>query len=112
LQGILLPIPAGTAAMELTFRNAYGSEAIIVRDLAARCIDAFASATGCPLSAVGLIAAEVSMAVPLVREMLRHYTHYRATAEQHAATIHARYAPSRVIEQLDAVSQPPLRRVG
>jgi hypothetical protein len=111
-QGILLPIPEGTAAVELTFRNAYGNEAIVVRDLAARCVDAFAAPGGCPLSAVGLIAADVSMAVPLVREMLQHYTHYRATAEQHAATIHARYAPSRVVAQLDAVIQPPLRRAG
>lgn len=111
-QGIFLPLPAGTAAVELTFRNAYGSEAIVVRELAARSVDAFASASGCPLSAVGLIAADVSMAVPLVREMVKHYAHYRATAEQHAASIHARYAPSRVIEQLDAVVQAPLKRAG
>ncbi len=78
----------------------------------ARTIDAFASATGCPLSAVGLIAADVSMAVPLVREMIRHYAHYRATAEKHATTIHAQYAPSRVVEQLEAVIQKPLKRAG
>jgi hypothetical protein len=112
LQGIFLPLPEGTAAVELTFRNAYGDEAIVVRDLAARCIDAHVSATGCPLSAVGMIAADVSMAVPLVREMVKHYAHYRATAEQHAATIQALYAPSRVIEQLDAVTQAPLKRAG
>jgi glycosyltransferase involved in cell wall biosynthesis len=109
-QGIFLPLPEGTAAVELTFRNAYGSEAIVVRHLTARCLDAHVSASGCPLSAVGLIAADVSMAVPLVREMVKHYTHYRATAEQHAAAIQALYAPSRVIEQLDAVTQTPLKR--
>lgn len=111
-QGIFIPLPAGTAAVELTFRNAYGTEAIVVRDMAARCVDAFASATGCPLSAVGLIAADVSMAVPLLREMLKHYPHYRATAEQHAAKIHALYTPSRVVAQLDAVIQQPIRRAG
>ncbi len=111
-QGIFIPLPAGTAAVELTFRNAYGTEAIVVRDLAARCVDAFAAPGGCPLSAVGLIAADISMAVPLMREMLKHYPHYRATAEQHAATIHALYTPSRVVAQLDAVIQQPIRRAG
>lgn len=112
MQGILLPLPAGTAAVELTFRNAYGSESIVVRELSARSLDAFAAPQGCPLSAVGLIAADLSMAVPLVREMIRHYAHYRATAEQHSTTIHATYAPSRVVEQLDAFVQSPLKRAG
>jgi len=74
---VLVPVRPGTRSIRLQTANAYGDVPVVVRqdDIAFLSADA-----SCPQGAVGLIAADAEQVPELLRDMIDHYDHYRATA--------------------------------
>jgi hypothetical protein len=102
-----LPVPVlirlidGAASVRLALTNAYDNGTITLRQLELRFVDSRENyANGCPLGAVGLIAAEADEAPRLLREMIRHYAHYRETAEAFSAEWSRRHDPRLTVQTL------------
>lgn len=115
-QGVLIPLPPDSSVVELTLANAFDRMEIELDQFECRFLDAFATPHGCPLSAVGLSAADPNMAPMLIREMIRNYDHYRATAIRHAADYREIHSPQNVVEIMRSKSagddSQRIRRVG
>jgi hypothetical protein len=115
-QGVLIPLPADSSVVELTLANSFGVNEIELDQFECLFLDAFATPHGCPIGAVGLSAADPNMAPILIREMIKHYDHYRATATRHAADYRAVHSPQNVVaimrSKSTAIAPQEARRVG
>ena len=91
----LVRIANEASILDLSLRNAYGSTEIALSRVTTTPIP-----KGEPAGAVGLIAADLSEAPALVREMIEQQEHYRRTAEEFSAGCRARHSPPTVAASL------------
>ncbi|MEQ8791630.1 MAG: hypothetical protein RIC55_35535 [Pirellulaceae bacterium] len=97
----LLRLAEQVRRLRLRWSNAYHESTVAVADVA---FDFLSSAVlpgaSCPLGSVGLIAGDVSQVPDLIRDMERHYEHYRCSAEAFARQWNKQHDPRRTIETL------------
>jgi hypothetical protein len=97
----LFRLSAETRRLRLAWRNAYYDGEVIVGDLALEFLSSASRPSGgCPEGAVGLIAASIAEVPGLLRDMQRHYEHYRRSAEQFARQWNQHHDPKRTIGAL------------
>ena len=93
-----------TETVELAFRNAFSSSTASLKDIQIELISILAveDSKEIPLNSVGIIAADASKLSSSVAEMVLHYDHYKATAENFAQHWFAMHNPVRTVAHLIA----------
>ena len=111
----LCSLPSGTAAVRLTWQNAYQNDRLVLGDLR---LSLFGPSDGpdgrYPLGAVGLIAADHRQVPSLLEEMVRHTAHYRHTALAFSRQWLPAHDPRRTLEMLegeDHAARPGYRHI-
>jgi hypothetical protein len=92
----------------LQWRNAFGKNVLALEDI--EFVFLSAGANGCPLGAVGLIAAGIDQVPRLLRDMADHYEHYRRTAAEFAPEWGQWHSPERVVRLLTEAAQSVARQ--
>ena len=100
---LFLRVPAGFSHGELVFRNAWIDSSISIADVKVSFLD-FGNQAEPPRSAVGIIAADESMMVSAVDEIVKHYDHYHESAVRFSALWSAWHDPVRTVETLMPVA--------
>jgi hypothetical protein len=112
-QVTLLRAQADTRALRLTLSNAYDKGDLSICELELRFLssDHLPERTS-PLGAVGLVAADPGETPRLLREMIRHYAHYRRSAGAYSVEFFQRHDPRLTVQTLLDTSrrQPPHRQ--
>jgi glycosyltransferase involved in cell wall biosynthesis len=81
----LVHLERRTAYVRIRLENAFHDAAISLKDVQATVLSAAVHERGsCPAGAVGLIAADREQVPALLRDMIEHHAHYRATAQEHS----------------------------
>ena len=96
---VFMRIPEGFAYGKLTFRNAFSESSISIADVEIDFLN-FAGQAEPARSAVGVIAADLSMMTEAVDELVRHYGHYRESAANFSRIWASDHNPIRTIETL------------
>lgn len=111
-QATLFSVAADAKALRLTLANAYDNAELSIRDLELRFLSsAHLREQASPLGSVGLVAADPGEVPRLLREMIRHYTHYRRSAGAFSVEWFQRHDPRRTVQTLlDTSRNPDLRR--
>ena len=93
--------------VELAFRNAFSSSTASLKDIQieSMTMNAVQDSKSVPLSSVGIIAADAEKLASAVAEMVLHYDHYKASAEEFSQHWFAMHNPVRTVAHLIA-SQP------
>ena len=93
-----------TETVSLAFRNAFSSSTAILKDIQIELLtmQAVQDSKEVPLSSVGIIAADASKLPSAVAEMVLHYDHYKASAEEFAKHWFAMHNPVRTVAHLIA----------
>ncbi len=105
---ILVPIGEGTQVVEVRWTNAYHDSPVRIENVCCRFL---AAAVDSPLGAVGLIAGNENEVGNMLREMMAHYPHYRATAQRFAPQWYGRHDPVVTVQQLVARAKANMARV-
>lgn len=85
----------------LRFLNAFHHSMASVRNL--QVVSIQRSESELPLGSVGIVAADEMQLPNCIDEMVRHYDHYRSSAEQFAHSWYSRHQPKRTIAHLMSV---------
>jgi len=81
----LVHLERRTAYVRIKLENAFHDAAISLCDVEATLLSAAVhELSSCPAGAVGLIAADREQVPALLRDMIEHHAHYRATAHEHS----------------------------
>ena len=97
----LIHLKPNTRLVRITWSNAYGDDLIQIRDASVRFLsNCETTAESCPAGQVGLIAANEKQVPELLDDMIRHYEHYRHTAEASSRDWFERHDPRRTVSQL------------
>ena len=93
-----------TETVDLAFRNAFSSSTASLKDIQIELttMQFVESSSEIPLSSVGIIAADASKLSSAVAEMVLHYDHYKASAEEFAQHWFAMHNPVRTVAHLIA----------
>jgi hypothetical protein len=98
---IMAHVASGTRKIQIFWRNAYHDAPLPATNVEARFLGASHAGDGShPLGAVGLIAADVSQVGDLLRDMVRHWPHYRDTAAEFASSWRAFHHANRIVSIL------------
>lgn len=92
----LVHLDSRAAVIRCQWSNAYHDSLVSLEHVRFR----FLAEKECPLGAVGLIAASPAEVGRLLRDVIRHHAHYRATAREFAKDWYARHEPRATIRQL------------
>jgi hypothetical protein len=107
-QATLFSTVADAKVVRLTLSNAYDKADLSIRDLELRFLSsAHLSERASPLGAVGLVAANPGEVPRLLREMIRHYTHYRRSAGAFSVQWFQRHDPRLTVQTLLDTSRSP-----
>ena len=94
----LIELAEGTRRLQLRWRSAYGTGAIMLDGVRADFLSAaHEPARSCPTGAVGLVAAEPSEVPLLLREMAEQHAHYRRTALEFGRRFRLQHSPERTV---------------
>ncbi|MBM4001598.1 MAG: glycosyltransferase [Planctomycetes bacterium] len=105
------PWVAGARAVSLRIRNAFRDHPIFTRNWRSFALDTSrASGGGIPGGQVGIQVADPSGYADAVKDLIRHYDHYRATALAFAAEWRLEHHPRRALERLVGDTRRPMDR--
>ena len=100
------PAVANTEHCWITWSNAYDHSNIAIAGVRIHSIDGEPSAAGSvPAGRVGLIAADSQQVAALLRNVERHYDHYRDSARAFSRSWHDAHRPQRTLERLLTASR-------
>lgn len=102
---VLMPLECSAQNLRLSWSMAFGEETMLVDDVRVQFANAEASGP-IPLGAVGLVAADDVQVSKLVREIVRHFAHYRRSAGEFSRQWGAEHHPRSVVPKLLARVQP------
>ena len=90
-----------TRWIRITWSNAYGVDPIHIRNASVRFLsNCETGPQSVPAGQVGLIAANEKQVPELLDDMIRHYGHYKETAEARSQDWYERHDPCRTVSQL------------
>jgi len=97
----IVRIAENVRSVRLCLRDAHGTSAVAIRDLSIRHVG---GSRDRPVAAgaVGLVAAEPSLAHALVRELIEHHEHYRRTAAAFGSDLRERLNAAEVVRSVVA----------
>jgi|GEM_PF-4440828 len=105
---VLMPLECSAQTLRLSWSMAFGDETMVVDDVRVQFGDAESNGP-IPLGAVGLVAADDVQVAKLVREIVRHFAHYRRSAAEFSRPWGAEHHPRSVVPKLlDRVHPAPL----
>ncbi len=97
----LFHLDAEAVGVRLAWRNAYHTGPIRLDGVSLHFMSAVGMPGGsCPAGAVGLIAADASQVGSLLRDLVKHWAHYRATAQQFSRSWAKYHNPNRIVTEL------------
>jgi len=100
-QATLFSVATDATALQLTLSNAYDKADLSIRDLKLQLLSStHLRERASPLGAVGLVAADPCEVPRLLREMIRHYPHYRQSAGAFSVEWFQRHDPRRTVQAL------------
>lgn len=94
---LLLPIDRATRRLAIHVSNAYCDAAVELADV---CVDFLHTSAAVPLGAVGAILTDPHQMRDAVEEILKHYAHYRKTAEAVSVAWSQQHNPARLVEDI------------
>jgi glycosyltransferase involved in cell wall biosynthesis len=98
----------------LAFSNAFSNLITIISNVQIAFLRSDAFSQKCPLSAVGLIYNHPDEISDCVREMVDHYEHYRATAQEFARKVYQRHCADELVKEIASpkLSDVPMENWG
>lgn len=105
--GCFFHLPNNTQKITIRFLNAFHDSMASIRNV--RIVTLGKAAKQAPIGTVGIVAADELELPQCIDEMVRHYDHYRSSAEAFAHGWHSRHEPRRTIAHLLSTEEP-LRR--
>jgi hypothetical protein len=98
----------------LGFSNAFSNLTTIISNVQIAFLRSDAFSQKCPLSAVGLIYNHPDEISDCVREMVDHYEHYRATAQEFARKVYQRHCADELVKEIASpkLSDVPMENWG
>ena len=103
--GLLFPLQSKCSRVEFRMSNAFGTGALTIRNFSMKLYSTDLLAGGCPVGAVGVIAASRHELPQCVTEVVTNIEHYRKTAEQFSHEWIRRHHPQRTIDRVFDLSE-------
>ena len=98
---LVFHLRAATARVCLAWQNAFGDELIAIEDVQLRLLGTdHLPGNSCPAGSVGLIYGDFQQVGDLLRDMTRHYDHYRSSARQFAQAYRELHSPQRLVQEI------------
>ncbi len=98
---VLFNLPPLTDRLSLSFKNAYLNRSLNVADVSLQMFpESNSESTPLPVSAVGVTAADVGQLSAAVEEIIMHYDHYLASANEFAQSWSATHDPVHTVDCL------------
>ena len=107
--GLLFPLQPECCRVEFRMTNAFGTGALTIRNFSTMLYSTDSIPGGCPVGAVGVIAASRHELPQCVTEVVTNIDHYRKTAEQFSHKWLRRHHPQRTIDRMFDLSESSAR---